>query len=305
MKIGFIYPGQGTQRVGMGQELYESIDECKELINHANDLLDFDLKKVLFEHNDKINETEYSQVCIFVISLCMKKAVELLGFQPDLTAGHSLGEYCSLVTSEILSFEDALKIVRLRGKLMQNTVSPGIGKMVAVIGLENKIVELACKDVQNKYGMIVAVSNYNYPGQIVISGHKEAIEIVEKRLLQAGAKGMIELNVRGAFHTDLYKEAGKLLRDEIDNIEMNEPLIPYISNVNAKIITDKSLVADLLEKQISCPVLWKQSMDTMIENGIDTLIEVGASNTLTKFMKKIEWDGVVKTSEQIIKEFGY
>lgn len=303
MKVAFLYPGQGVQQFGMGKKLYEEIDECKEIIDLADEQLDFDLKHMLFEEDELLNKTEYTQVCILVVSLCMWKALEIAGIEADITAGQSLGEYCALVNSGVLTIEEAVRIVRVRGKLMEHAVPAGVGTMSAIIGADNKEVEQICEQVSSESGKLVSVANYNCPGQCVISGVKGAVEKAEAVIKEKGIGKVVKLKVSGPFHTELYKEAGAQLHKELEKYTLRQPVIPYIANQNAEIITDSALIADLLEKQIYSPVLWEESMRKLIDMDVDLFVEVGPGKTLRGFLKKFNCSGELKSAEELMEEW--
>lgn len=287
-KTAFIFPGQGAQYVGMAKDFYDRMDECKRIIDEADGLMDFDLKKILFEENDLINKTEYTQAAMLAAEICVLKAVELKGIKADVTAGLSLGEYAALVECGSLSFGDAMKIVRKRGIYMENEVPAGQGKMAAVIGLDADAVEKVCLDIAAQTGKPVSAANYNCPGQIVISGASEAVEAAVEPLKEAGAKLVSMLNVSGPFHSPMLKGAGDKLAKELENVVFDKPQIPYINNVAAETVTDSANIKDTLERQVYSPVRWQQTMEKMLADGVDTFYEIGPGKTLAGFMKRID-----------------
>mgnify|MGYP000251411982 CR=1 FL=1 len=282
-KIVFMFPGQGAQYVGMGKDFYDSFACSKEIFDKANEVLDIDVKKLCFEENEDINITEYTQAAMVTASVAILKKIEEMGLKPDLTAGLSLGEYCALVASDVMSFEDAVKVVRQRGILMQDTVPAGEGAMSAVLGMKKEAIEAVLPDVEG----IVTIANYNCPGQIVISGESKAVAEAGEALKEAGAKRVLPLKVSGPFHSPLLKEAGNKLQHVLDSISFMPLQIPYVTNVTANYVEDIQETKALLSTQVSSSVRWQQSVETMIENGVHTFIEIGPGKTLAGFLKKI------------------
>ena len=283
-KIVFMFPGQGAQYVGMGKDFYDSFACSKEIFDKANEVLDIDVKKLCFEENEDINITEYTQAAMVTASVAILKKIEEMGLKPDLTAGLSLGEYCALVASDVMSFEDAVKVVRQRGILMQDTVPTGEGAMSAVLGMKKEAIEAVLPDVEG----IVTIANYNCPGQIVISGESEAVAKAGDALKEAGAKRVLPLKVSGPFHSPMLKPAGEKLLDVLADVEVNDPKVPYVSNTTAEFITNKDEVKKLLGRQVYSSVCWEQSIEKMIADGADTFVEIGPGRTLCGFMRKID-----------------
>lgn len=282
--IAFVFPGQGAQVVGMGKDFYENSELSKNIFDEAAELLDFDVKKVCFEENEAINITEYTQAAMLTTSVAMLEVLKEKGLKPDVCAGLSLGEYCALVASGVMDFEDALKAVRQRGILMQEAVPTGIGAMSAIIGLDADVIAGICDKIDE-----VSVANYNCPGQIVITGKKEAVEKANEELKEAGARRCVMLNVSGPFHSEMLKTAGEELYKVLENVELKDFEIPYVTNVTAKYVTNenKNEIKEMLKDQVSSSVLWIQSIENMIEQGVDTFVEIGPGKTLTGFIKKI------------------
>ena len=287
-KTAFLFPRQGAQYVGMAKDFYDTYPECKEIIDKADELMDFDLKHILFEENDLINKTEYTQAAMLAAEICILKAVELKGITADITAGLSLGEYAALVASKALSFEDAMKLVRKRGMYMENEVPAGKGGMAAVISLDADVINEICDKITTESGKVVSPANYNCPGQIVISGYTESVEASVEPLKEAGAKMVTILNVSGPFHSPMLKGAGDKLGEELKNVEFANPVIPYINNADVKTITDASVIKDTLARQVYSPVKWQQTMEKMLADGVDTFYEIGPGKTLAGFMKRID-----------------
>ena len=282
-KIAFIYPGQGAQKAGMGKDFYENSELAKAVYDKATDLLQIDMKALCFEENDKLDLTEYTQAALVTTCLAMTKVVEEKGLTPDVTAGLSLGEYCAISVAGGMAEEDAIRLVRTRGILMQNTVPAGEGGMAAILGLSAEAVEAGIQDISG-----VTVANYNCPGQIVITGEGRAVEQAAEVLKAAGAKRAVMLNVSGPFHSPMLKKAGEELEKEMEHMTFTELQIPYVTNVTAEYVSDISQTKTLLEEQVASSVRWQESMEKMIAEGVDTFVEIGPGKTLAGFMKKID-----------------
>lgn len=294
-KIAFIFPGQGAQACGMGQDFYEQTEIGRQTFDKASKLLGFSMPELCFEENDRLDITEYTQAAMVTASIAMMKVIEdRCGVKPDVAAGLSLGEYCALVAAGVISEEDAITTVRQRGILMQEAVPVGQGAMAAVLAMDAAKIEEVIKPIDG-----VQIANYNCPGQIVISGKKEAVDEAAVKLKEAGAKRVLPLNVSGPFHSYLLEEAGRKLGEALENVEIHSPSIPYVANVTAEYVTDGAMVKPLLEKQVSSSVRWQQSMETMLKDGVDTFIEIGPGKTLSGFMKKINRDVRVINIEKL------
>lgn len=281
MSIAFCYPGQGVQHVGMAKEFVDS-DACyADMIAKASEASGIDMNKLLFEENEDINITEYTQPALVTACCIITDALLKAGVKPDVTAGLSLGEYCSLYVAGALNFEDAVSLTRTRGRLMSSEVPAGEGTMAAVIGLDKETIEGVIGDMDG-----VWCANFNCPGQIVITGKKGAVQAAMPKLSEAGAKKVVELNVSGPFHSPLLKGAGEKLGKELENVELGDLKIPYIANANAKAVTDKSEIKPLLEAQVSSPVMWEQTLYELEKMGVDTIIEVGPGKTIAGFVRK-------------------
>lgn len=283
-KTAFIFPGQGAQYIGMAKDFYDEMSECRKVFDIAEEILDFDIKSVCFEENSLINETQYTQAAMLTASMAMYEAVKSLGIKPDVCLGLSLGEYNALVAAGVMKFADALRVVRKRGILMQEAVPDGKGTMMAILGIDNETIENVCREIDG----IVSVANYNCPGQLVISGEKEAVLKAGNILKEKGAKRVMELNVSGPFHSKMLTEAGEQLGIFLEDIEISNPQIPYIANVNASYITDSTNVKELLKNQVSMSVRFEQSIRNMIKDGVDTFIEIGPGRTLSGLVRKID-----------------
>lgn len=288
-KIAFIYPGQGAQKCGMGQDFYENSASAKAVYDMASEVLkdnmDIDMKDLCFHENDKLDLTEYTQAALVTTCLAMTKVVEEAGIHPDVTAGLSLGEYCAIAVAGGMKDEDAVRLVRKRGLLMQNTVPAGEGAMCAIIGMTGEEIE---KGIEGMEG--VTIANYNCPGQIVITGETKAVEEAAGRLKEAGARRTIMLNVSGPFHSPMLKKAGEELAEVLKDVTLSPLKIPYVTNVDAQQVTDIALTKDLLARQVSSSVRWQQSMENLIADGVDVFVEIGPGRTLAGFMRKISRD---------------
>ncbi|MCM1246642.1 MAG: ACP S-malonyltransferase [Roseburia sp.] len=282
-KIAFVFPGQGAQKVGMGKEFYENSPIAKEIFDKASEAVGLDLKALCFEENEDIDITEFTQVALLTTSVAIMEVLrDRSGIRPDVAAGLSLGEYCALVAAGSMDAIDAAKAVRKRGIFMQEEVPTGVGGMAAVMGLDAAEIEQAIRGIDE-----VQVANYNCPGQIVISGKKEAVEEGAQKCKEAGARRTVMLNVSGPFHSDLLKGAGTKLKAVLDEIEIKKPEIPYVANATAEYITEQADILPLLVKQVSTSVRWQQSVERMVADGVDTFIELGPGRTLAGFNKKI------------------
>ena len=281
-KTAFIFPGQGAQYVGMGRDFYETFPVCRGVIDKASEISGLDLKEICFEENEKINITEYTQIAMLAVETAILKALEEKGITPDAAGGLSLGEYGALITSKAMTMEDAFAVVRKRGIFMQEAVPTG-GAMSAVLGTDASIIEKICQETEG----IVSIANYNCPGQIVITGEAQAVEKASEALKAAGTKRVIPLKVSGPFHSKMLTGAGEKLGEVLQNVELHEVEIPYTTNVTAQFVRDKDQIKDLLVAQVSSSVRWQQCVETMIEDGVDTFVEIGPGKTLSGFMRKI------------------
>lgn len=286
MKIAFIFSGQGSQYIGMGKELYDNIPSCKKIYDKANEVLGFDLKELIFNGDkEELNITENTQPAILTTSIAILQAIKDKGINPDIVAGLSLGEYSALVASEALDFETAVSLVKKRGRFMQEAVPQGVGSMVAVIGLdENKIKEVL--KIASEKG-IGEIANYNTNSQIVIGGEREAVEFASELLKECGARRVIPLKVSGPFHTSLLNEASIKLKNEFENIHFNDPKIKIITNVTADFIENGNEIKELLINQVKSSVRWSETIEKMLDEGIDTFIEIGPLKTLSSFVREI------------------
>ena len=281
-RIAFIFPRQGAQVCGMGQDFYEQTETGKKIFDKASGLLGFSMPELCFEKNDRLDITEYTQAAMVTAGIAMMRVLEEKGIKPDVAAGLSLGEYCALAAAGVMSDEDAICTVRQRGILMQEAVPVGEGAMAAILALDAAAIEAVTGAMEG-----VWIANYNCPGQIVISGKKAAVEEACEKLKAAGAKRALLLNVSGPFHSGMLTVAGEKLAQVLADVEIHTPRIPYVANVNAQFVTTAEPVKDLLTRQVSSSVRWQQSVEAMINDGVDTFIEIGPGRTLAGFMKKI------------------
>lgn len=282
-KIAFIFPGQGAQYAGMGRDLYENIPVCREMIDLASQASGVSMPELLFEENDRLNVTEYTQIAMLAVSVAALKALEEKGIYADVAAGLSLGEYGALVAAGVLTAEDAFALVRKRGIFMQEAVPEG-GAMAAVLGSDAETIERICRETEGQ----VSVANYNCPGQIVITGEESAVAAAGEALKAAGAKRVLPLKVSGPFHSPMLKKASEQLKEALADVELHEMKIPYLTNVTGDYVKDISEVKELLETQVCASVRWQQSVEKMIADGVDTFVEIGPGRTLTGFLRKID-----------------
>ena len=296
IKTAFVFPGQGSQYVGMGKEITANFTIAKRVYEEASDYLNLDMAKLCFQGpNQELIKTENTQPAILSTSIAILRVLEEIGFDCGITAGLSLGEYSSLVKSDVIQFHDAVSLVKKRGKYMQEAVPLGIGGMAAIMGLDRGKVEEGLNACQ-EYG-VVEVANYNSPGQIVISGEIEAVKTAINKLNELGAKKAVLLPVSAPFHCSLLRPAGDKLREDLEGIRINSPKISLVTNVEAKVLESKEEVIPTLVKQVSSSVLWQGSIEKMINLDVDTFIEIGPGKTLTSFVKRIakNMDRDVKT----------
>ncbi len=294
MSIAFVFPGQGSQSVGMGKDFYENSKFGKDLFGRANEVLGFDLKKLCLEGpEEELKKTDITQPAVFTVSAIAFEILKENDLTPTLLAGHSLGEYSALYAAGAISFEDCVKTVNLRGKFMQEAVPLGVGTMAAILGLKRDVIEDICRKASSKGA--VEAANINSPGQIVISGKINGVKEASSLAKEAGAKMIIELKVSAPFHSSLMKKAAEELKKVLDNITIKDASIPVVSNVTAKPVTKASEIKDLLVKQMTSPVLWEDSVKNMISTGIATFIEVGPGKVLSGLIKKI--DKSIKTAK--------
>lgn len=284
-KTAFIFPGQGAQYVGMGKDFFDNFSIARSIFEEASYETDMDMEKLCFDDPDnELIKTENTQPAILTTSIAILGVLEEEGITCDITAGLSLGEYASLVKSNVFLFKDAVKLVQKRGRYMQNEVPIGVGTMAAILGLDREKVKL-CIENSRQYG-IVEAANYNCPGQIVVSGEIKAVESTVKIAKEIGAKKAVLLSVSAPFHCSLLKGAGEKLRRDLEQLNINEPEIPVVTNVNARILPSKSEVIPSLVNQMSKSILWEDSVLLMIDEGVRTFIEVGPGKVLSSLVKR-------------------
>lgn len=287
MKTAFLFPGQGSQKVGMVQDLFENYDSVKALIKEADETLGFSISKMMFEGPDtELMKTEFTQPAILTASVAVWQVLKEHGLTPDIAAGHSLGEYSALVAAGAISFADAVHTVHLRGRFMQEAVPLGEGGMAAIIGSNPETIVKVCGEVSTEDLPVQAV-NFNCPGQVVIAGATAAVEKACEALKEAGARRAIMLKVSAPFHSTLMEPAALRLKEVLDKIDIHDTAIPIVANVNAKEETKADEIRKNLVDQAAHPVHWEESIRNMIASGVDMTVEAGPGTVLTGFMKKI------------------
>lgn len=298
MEIGFLFPGQGSQAIGMGKELVEKYAAARDIFARADQALDFNLTNLIFfGPEEELRKTTNTQPAILTASIAALAVLEQEGLKPDMVAGHSLGEYSALVAAGVITFEDAVQLVRKRGAFMQEAVPLGEGSMAAIMGLERNVVVDICQQASN-VGIVQAV-NFNCPGQIVIAGAVKAVEKAAEMLKAAGAKRAIMLPVSAPFHCTMMKPAADNLGRELAKVKFNDAKIPVVANINAQIMTGKDVIKAALVEQAASPVVWEDCMQRMVQEGIRNFVEVGPGKVLSGFIKKIAKDAVILNVEDL------
>lgn len=282
-KIAFLFPGQGAQVCGMGQDFYDTYPVAKEVYDTAKEATGIDVAQLCFTPNEQLNITEYTQIALLTTEVAILKVVESMGIKADYAAGLSLGEYGALAAAKVCGMSDLFKLIRARGLYMQEEYPVG-GAMTAVLGLDADKISEVCNSVEG----IVSIANDNCPGQIVITGEENAVTKAGELLKEAGARRCVPLTVSGPFHSKLLEGAGKKLAGELANVEISSPQIPYICNVTADIVEAADGIKELLEKQVSSPVRFRESILKLKELGVDTFIEMGPGKTLSGFVRKTD-----------------
>lgn len=297
-KTAFIFPGQGAQYIGMGKQIAEEFPAASGIFDQATDALGIDMRKMIFEGDDEtLKITENTQPAIVTASIACLQPLLAAGIKPDFTAGLSLGEYSAHVASETIDFKTAVSLVRKRGKYMQEAVPIGDGAMAAIIGLSPEDVEDCCE--RASVAGIVEPANYNCPGQIAIAGEVKAVEKAMELCLEKGAKRAIQLAVSAPFHCSMLRPAGELLAMELENVVFSDFKTPLVANVSGKVVKSSADIKETLIRQVSNPVLWEASVRLMLEQGVDTFVEIGPGKVLSGFVKKISKDARTLNIEDI------
>ena len=284
-KTAFLFAGQGAQKLGMARDLYDQYPIVKETYDQASRVLGYDLRDLIDQDEEKLNQTRYTQPAILTTSVAIYRLLVEKGLQPDMVAGLSLGEYSALVAAGSLDFEDAVALIAKRGQFMETAAPAGTGKMVAVMNTDVALIEEACEKASDKG--YVKPANYNTPAQIVIGGDVAAVDVAVDYLKEAGAKRLIPLNVSGPFHTALLKPASEKLALELEKVDFRDFQVPLVGNTEAKVM-ETNQIKSLLARQVMEPVRFYESIDTMKELGLTKVIEIGPGKVLSGFLKKID-----------------
>ena len=292
MQIGFLFPGQGVQKVGMGKDLYEKYEEVKNVYDEVKKITGIDIKKISFEGPEELlNKTQNTQLAILTESLAILKVLKNKNIKAKMSSGLSLGEYTALIEDEIFDFETGIKVVEKRGEIMQKLTPKGNWKMAAIMGLKEKQVEEICKKMDNRY---VVPANYNTKGQIVISGEEEAVVKAGELAKEMGAKKVSLLNTEGPFHTPKLKKCSIALKKELTKIKINKKDSKVVKNIDGKTYMENDNIIEILSKHISNPVRFTSCLQTMYDNGIDTFVEIGPGRTLSSFVKRMKFENSIK-----------
>ena len=292
MKIGFLFPGQGAQSIGMGKDLYENYQEVRDIYENVHKITGVDIKKITFDGTEQeLSKTQNTQIAVLTMSLAILKLLEKKGINAEISAGLSLGEYTALIYSKCISFEDGVKLVKKRGEYMQNLLPEGDWAMAAILGLEDEKVEEVCKKVVD--GFVVPV-NYNTQGQVVTSGEKTAVEQAEIIAKEMGAKKVRILKTSGPFHTKKLIEASNALRKDLEKKNINKFKTKVVKNINGDIYKDEENIKDILAEHMISPVKFSKCLETMLKMGIDTFVEIGPGKTLSGFVKRMKTEKEIK-----------
>jgi len=287
MKSAWLFPGQASQYVGMGKDIFDHTDLGKHYFECANDIMECDIQSIIFNGpKEKLKQTQYTQPAIYIVSVILGELLKEKGFTPNAVAGHSLGEYSALAVANAFDFETGLSLVKVRAESMAKAGVTQEGAMAAIIGIEDKTISELCSDYSGN-GVVVA-ANYNSPGQVVISGSPEAVESVMDSAKASGARMTVQLNVSGAFHSPLMAPAREALAEMLDSLEISNSLFPVFTNVDAKPVIQGNDIKDSLIRQLENPVLWSKSIFSMKESGIESFVEVGPEKVLQGLNKRID-----------------
>lgn len=287
-KVAFVFPGQGAQAVGMGRDAYDSVPAARAVFDRGDEALGFPLSRLAFDGpEEELRQTANTQPALLATSIALLEAYKPLGMKPDFTAGHSLGEYSALVCAGVLSFDDAIRLVRARGQFMEQAVPGGQGAMAAVLGAEREPLQALCAEISASVGL-VELANINCPGQIVISGSARGVAAAVERGKEAGAKRVIPLDVSGPFHSSLMQPASDALAGELERVTFRDAAIPVVANVHARPVTSGGELRALLVQQVVSPVLWEDTIRFLIGEGVDTFVEIGSGTVLAGLIKKID-----------------
>lgn len=284
MKIAFLFPGQGAQEIGMGKDIYENFEEARNMYKYVQDITKMDVAKMTFEGDEtELNKTNNTQICILTMSLAILEILKKHNIEANISTGLSLGEYTALIYSGYIDLKEGIELVKKRGELMQNLVPAGKWSMAAIMGLENNKVEEICNSVKSGF---VTPANYNYVGQIVISGEEKAVEEAMEKAKEAGCKKAVPLKTSGPFHTVKLEKASEELGKELEKININNSEKQVIKNIDGKPYTEQDDIKEILKKHIISPVHFDKAIDTMLKMGINTFIEIGPGKTLSGFIKR-------------------